>query len=75
MLERTWPFAARLPTRSKGYPFEVTVDAASAATGVVLVDQIKSMNWVTRRAEPIGRAEAVTLDNVRAMLKTLLATP
>ena len=64
-----------ITNKTKGYPFEVPVDAASGATGMVLVDHVKSMDWVTRQAELIGRADAVTLGKVRAILKTLLASP
>ncbi len=59
----------------KGYPFEVSVDAGSGATGVVLVDQVRSMDWVQRQATFIGRVGDETLDAVRIKLKTLLQTP
>lgn len=61
--------------RSKNYPFEIPLDAASGVTGVVLVDQVKSLDWVERRADLMGSVGDVTLDAVRQMLKTLLATP
>jgi mRNA interferase MazF len=64
-----------ITSKTKGYPFEVALDAASGITGVVLADQVKSMDWVTRQAVLVGRTDAVTLDSVRALLKTLLATP
>jgi mRNA interferase MazF len=62
---------------SKGYPFEVPLDTASGAVGVVLADQIKSVDWIARGAALIGRtsADSTTLDRVRALLKALLATP
>lgn len=61
--------------KAKGYPFEVPVDAASGVTGVVLVDQVKSMDWVQRQASLMGRVNGATLDAVRVLLKTLLQTP
>ena len=60
---------------SKGYPFEVPVNPAAGVTGVVLVDQIKSLDWVRRNAARVGEADAPTLNNVRAVLETLLAMP
>ena len=32
----------------KGYPFEVPVPEASGATGVILADHVKSVDWKTR---------------------------
>ena len=32
-------------SRVKGYPFEVTLPSASTISGVVLADQIKSLDW------------------------------
>jgi mRNA interferase MazF len=40
--------------------------------GVILADQLKSVDWKARRAEKIGRVPAVTLDEVRARLAPLL---
>lgn len=39
-----------ITSRVKGYPFEVTLPAKSEITGVVLSDQIKSLDWRARRA-------------------------
>lgn len=35
----------------KGYPFEVTVPSGLPVSGAILSDQVKSMDWVARRAE------------------------
>ena len=60
----------------KGYPFEVVAAGDSAVSGgVILVDQVKSLDWVTRHADLMGRVEPATLGNVRGLLKTLLQTP
>lgn len=64
-----------ITNQAKGYPFEVPLDAGSAIRGVILVDQVKSMDWVTRQAALVGRVDASTLSSVRALLKSLLATP
>ena len=39
-----------ITSRVKGYPFEVTLPSASTVSGVVLADQIKSLDWRARRA-------------------------
>ena len=60
----------------KGYPFEVPVTGVGAvAGGVVLADQVKSLDWVQRRASLLGRVDDATLARVRALLKALLQTP
>ena len=57
----------------KGYPFEVPVSAGTAVSGVVLSDQIKSLDWRARQTEFICKLpEDVTvkvLKLVGAILK------
>ncbi len=40
-----------ITTQRKGYPFEVPLPKGLKVAGVVLADQIKSMDWHARRAE------------------------
>ena len=42
-----------ITSRVKGYPFEVALPAEGAVSGVVLSDQVKSLDWRTRGAELI----------------------
>lgn len=37
--------------QAKGYPFEVAIPASCSVTGVVLADQIKSLDWRARQAD------------------------
>src|ERR1039458_6376506 len=39
---------------TKGYPFEVPVPRDCGVTGVLLADQVKSLDWKVRQAERIG---------------------
>src|SRR5205807_8989902 len=39
-----------ITSRIKGYPFEVTIPAGLPVAGVVLSDQVKSLDWRVRRA-------------------------
>lgn len=59
-----------MTSRVKGYAFEVALpgDAPSA----VLADQVKSVDWVARRARKRSAASAEVLADVRAKLKALL---
>jgi mRNA interferase MazF len=56
----------------KGYPFEVAIPAGSKLAGVVLADQIKSLDWRARKAEVICRLPRETTSEVLEKLGTLL---
>ncbi|HLH95308.1 MAG TPA: type II toxin-antitoxin system PemK/MazF family toxin [Xanthobacteraceae bacterium] len=58
-------------SRVRGYPFEVPVPAASAVSGVVLADQVRSLSWERRYIRPIGRSVSL-LDDVRDRVGALL---
>ena len=62
-----------ITSRAKGYPFEVAFPATSKITGVVLADQVKSLDWQSRKAKRKGKAptEVVleTLAKVHALLR------
>ncbi|MDE0074373.1 MAG: endoribonuclease MazF [Gammaproteobacteria bacterium] len=59
----------------KGYPFEVVLPATGKVTGVVLADQIKSLDWRARRARFACRASSTALSEVLAKLSVLLSPP
>lgn len=59
-----------MTSRIKGYVFEVVVPGASPSA--VLADQIKSVDWVARRATRKDVAPASVLAETRAKLKALL---
>ena|SRR5436190_326656 len=56
----------------KGYPFEVLVPGGLPATGAILADQVKSLDWRARSAELICPLPQATIDEVLAKLATLL---
>lgn len=56
--------------RVKGYPFEVPVPADLPVEGVVLADQVRSIDWRVRRAE---RACTLPLETVREVQHRLEA--
>ncbi len=56
----------------KGYPFEVVLPEGLPVTGVVLSDQIKSLDWRARRAEWICQVPEGTVAEVLARLGRLL---
>ena len=56
----------------KGYPFEVLLPADSGVAGVVLADQLKSLDWNARRAEYADEIPSRILRDVRRLIATLL---
>jgi mRNA interferase MazF len=56
----------------KGYPFEVELPDDFPITGVVLCDQIKSLDWSARQARLAAKLPAATVDDVLAKVLTLL---
>lgn len=61
-----------MTTQVKGYPFEVPADAPGGQSGVVLADQVKSVDWKARRAQHKGRAANATVAGVLAKVQALL---
>ncbi|WP_089730137.1 endoribonuclease MazF [Candidatus Thiosymbion oneisti] len=62
-----------MTTRIKGYPFEVLI--AGNPPSVALADQVKSLDWVARKASRKGQAAASELAEVRAKLIALIGKP
>ena len=59
-------------SRVKGYPFEVPLPAGIAVSGVVLSDQIKSLDWKARRAGFAAATDEATLGDVIARILPLI---
>jgi mRNA interferase MazF len=59
-------------SRAKGYPFEVALPGGLPISGVVLADQVKSLDWVARGADRIGKLPSVVVSEVLAKLRALL---
>ncbi len=61
-----------ITSQVKGYPFEVALPANFKISGVVLADQVKSLDWQARQAELIKNLSRPALDRVMDLLLTLL---
>ena len=55
-----------MTTQEKGYPFEVVLQGDES--GVVLVDQVRSVDWLVRGATLKARASASNMAEVRGKL-------
>ena len=53
-----------ITTRVRGYPFEVDLPSTSTVTGVVLADQVKSLDWRARYARFGCRATTRVVNEV-----------
>lgn len=62
-------------TRVKGYPFEVALPHGGETSGVVLADQVRTLDWRAHRAAPQHRAPEAVVHEVQAKLSALLALP
>lgn len=56
----------------KGYPFEVAIPDGLPVSGVILSDQVRSLDWGERRAEIVGRLPSGPLWHVQALIARLL---
>ena len=61
-----------ITTKAKSYPFEVEVKTKEV-TGVVLADQVKSLDWRARNGHSAGVVSAEVLAEVRGKLLTLVS--
>ena len=60
-----------ITSKMKGYPFEVPLPSKLPIQGVILSDQIKSLDWRAREAEFICSVPSATIEEVTARLKPL----
>ena len=60
--------------QTKGYPFEVAIPGGLPVSGVILSDQVKSLDWRARNAEYACTLASETVTEVLRKLHTLLST-
>jgi len=56
----------------KRYPFEVVLPPGLRASGAILADQIKSLDWRARQAKRLGVVPAEVMEEVLAKIQTLV---
>ena len=59
-------------SRVKGYPFEVALPDGLPVSGVVLADQVKSLDWRRRQADFAAEVPDATVEEVRRKVLALL---
>ncbi len=58
--------------KGKGYPFEVQIPPGLAVTGVILSDQIRSLDWVARQATHFATLDEETVNQVVGLILSLI---
>lgn len=61
-----------ITSQVKGYPFEVGLPEGLSVKGVILSDQVKSLDWRERNSEYAGEIPATVLDEVLQRIRALL---
>ena len=61
-----------ISSQIKGYPFEVMIPEGLPIDGVVLSDQVKSLDWKARQAELACELPSATVAEVLGKISTLL---
>lgn len=64
--------ACPITSKVKGYPFEVALPDGLAVNGVVLADQIKSLDWKVRKAEFAALTSDDVVEDVLALVLPLI---
>ncbi|HEY3855727.1 MAG TPA: type II toxin-antitoxin system PemK/MazF family toxin [Verrucomicrobiae bacterium] len=63
--------ACPLTTQQKGYPFEVLIPVGLPVSGVILADQVRSLDWRMRQALFIAKAPEGVLAETLSKLGAL----
>lgn len=59
-------------SRIKGYPWEVAIPEGLSVSGVILADQVRSLDWRARQVEKAGALPPPVIAEVLGKLGTLL---
>ena len=61
-----------ITSQVKGYPFEVALPRRRRVSGVILADQVKSLDWVARQATVMGHVPDDIVSSVLILVRMLL---
>jgi len=64
--------ACPVTSRVKGYPFEVLLPDGLKVNGAILADQIKSLDWIARKAEFASSTSDNVLNDVISLVLPLI---
>jgi mRNA interferase MazF len=61
-----------ITSQIKGYPFEVLIPEGLEISGAILSDQVKSLDWIVRKAKFVCKLPSSTFNEVVQKLSTLI---
>lgn len=61
-----------ITNQTKGYPFEVTIPEGFKIKGVILADQLKSIDWAARNMELIFKIPEGVVEEVQAKIFAII---
>lgn len=61
-----------ITSQIKGYPFELALPQKMKIKGVILCDQIRSLDWRSRKAAKIEKIPAGTLEKALELIRILI---
>jgi mRNA interferase MazF len=61
-----------ITSKAKGYPFEVKLQDGLEIGGVVLADQVKSLDWRKRNATFICKVDDATINRVISLINKMI---
>lgn len=61
-----------ITSNQKGYTYEVLIPEDLSVKGVILSDQLKSLDWKFRKAKFVCKVDNLTMDEVTGKLLTLI---
>ena len=61
-----------ITSQTKRYPFETPVTPADAIQGVILCDQIRSVDWRARKARFVAKVSTGCVEDVLAKIEVLV---
>ena len=60
--------ACPITNTRRDYPFHVPIPAGEGVTGFIMVEQVMSIDFRSRKARRLGKASTATLDEVLSIL-------
>ena len=66
-------YCARSPAKSKDIPSTLSYRRASRLAGVILADQVRTLDWRARNAEVVASLPTDSIDEVLEKISLLLA--
>lgn len=61
-----------ITSKENGYPFEVRIPEGFQIAGVILSDQVRSLDWRSRKSTLVAKVPREFIEDVLAKLQTLL---